>query len=103
MALKKQTWVQTWISPNGVEHTIVRGRCITCGRVHESEPGPKFVKGDKIIVPYRSVFHSGGSIKKVPGTVIRQKKNGIVTVNVWDEEEGADAWVDAYPQELTRR
>lgn len=26
--------VRTWRSPNGVDHTIVRGRCATCGRNH---------------------------------------------------------------------
>jgi len=26
--------VRIWVSPNGVEHTIVRGRCATCGKPH---------------------------------------------------------------------
>lgn len=30
------TWeCQEWQSPNNVTHTIVRGRCATCGKHHE--------------------------------------------------------------------
>ena len=27
----------TWLSPNDVTHTIVRGSCVTCGRSHPTE------------------------------------------------------------------
>lgn len=27
---------EVWRSPNGVDHTIVNGRCITCGKAHGS-------------------------------------------------------------------
>lgn len=30
---------RTWVSPNGVTHTIWNGKCVTCGRVH---PHPDF-------------------------------------------------------------
>jgi hypothetical protein len=29
--------VRIWVSPNGVEHTIIRGHCATCGRYHPDD------------------------------------------------------------------
>lgn len=29
------SWWSVEVSPNGVEHTLVRGRCVTCGRSHD--------------------------------------------------------------------
>lgn len=27
--------IKVWNSPEGVRHTVFKGRCVTCGRYHE--------------------------------------------------------------------
>lgn len=39
-------WTGTWLSPNGVEHAVQNGYCVTCGGLHQrDEQDRRFSKG----------------------------------------------------------
>lgn len=72
--------VSTWISPNGVEHTIVRGHCMTCGKPHGHPVTPigESARGDRVQFVYRG--------KLIEGRVYRVKKDGTRTVEVTGDD-----------------
>lgn len=84
------------------EEQVTETKKNSAHRANEPTGGGKFAKGDRVVTWYRSIFYSGAPSKQTSGTVVRQKKDGTVTVKVWDEEEGAEAYLDRNPQDLTR-
>lgn len=43
-------WTGIWPSPNGVEHAVIGGYCVTCGGLHErvaSDPGQHAVSRER--------------------------------------------------------
>jgi DNA repair protein RadC len=61
----------------------------------EGGPPGGFSKGERVIVTFRGAEHEG--------TVIRQKRDGIVTIKIFDNEEGVDMLIDANPHQIVRR
>lgn len=63
-------------------------------------PNPGFRKGDRVRFWGRSVFYSDGPVIERVGTVVRVAKDGMVTVETLDEEEGAEAHYQRSPGNL---
>ena len=41
-------WTGTWISPNGVDHAVLNGYCVTCGGLHHRDANSASTEADAV-------------------------------------------------------